>query len=73
MARKWDNFVQNMETTYTLNFAAIKPKGELRQYYLCLGKPTYTSPLKQIKDMANKKYAFGQISYPDIADRMLKK
>ena len=71
MARKWDNFVQNMKTNYQLDFAAIKPKGELRQYYLCHDKPTYTSPLKQIRDVANKKYTFEQISYPDTADRIL--
>ena len=51
MAKKWDNFVQNMKTNYKLSFAAIKPKGEPRQYYIYLGKPTYTSPLKQIRDL----------------------
>ena len=54
MAKKWDTFVQNMKTNYKLNFVAIRPKGELRQYYICLGKPTYTSPLKQKRDIANK-------------------
>ena len=56
-----------------LHFTDTKPRGDIRRYYICLGKPTYNGPLKQRKAVANKKFAFEQLTYPDRLDKELQR
>ena len=73
ITKKWDTFVQNMPATSKLHFATCRLLGKPRQYYICFGKPTFTFPNKQVKDIASRKFDYECLGYPDKVDKELLK
>ena len=71
MAQNLDYFVQNMAMHVKLHYAATKPRGEVRQYHICLGKPIYSSPLKKVKAISTRFFLIEELVYPDLVHRSL--
>ena len=67
-ARNWDCLVQNMLMLVKLHLAATKPRGEVLQYHICIGKPIYSSSLKQVEAISTEKFASEELVYSVLAD-----
>lgn len=50
---KLENLRNKISGIFNLHISDSHPKGENRQYFMCLGKPQYSGPTKQME--ANKK------------------
>ena len=69
---KWAEFVRLLPGDQKLHFATTQRKNEARQFYICLARPQYTNPIKQLKAVASKKFAFEELVYMDQGDKNLR-
>jgi len=62
-------FVQYMANTSKLDGVTCKLLVKSRQYYICVGKPNFASPNKQVKAISSKKIAHECLICPDKVDK----
>ena len=70
-----DKFANLQHVTFGKNQFHISNthfKGEMKTYYVCIGKPHFSGPAKQQKAIINGAFAYNSIRYINASDKSLR-